>query len=129
MPRRSIVDSLRPGWGKRPPNHFVLIVALARVAIVLFVLHASGAAHLLSDVLLDADMTCVDELARKPHDGLTSPVCPASESIGHGQAVALPDAATVTVYPSAASASPKRPVPLGVPPSAPSPSIDRPPRV
>ena len=128
MLRGIVIDSLRPGWSTRPARRFGLLVALTRFAVLLFALHASGAAHLLADILLDDDMTCVDELARRPHNTLTPPVCPATQSIGHGQAVAPPARADLTIQPSMPTGALRSCVRVCALPSPPDQSIERPPR-
>lgn len=95
---------------------------------LLFVLHVSGVAHLLSDVLLDDDMTCVDEQAHHPQRGSTAPQCPTAEGLGHGQGFAPPVTDLSITLPEGATVELARP-PDARPPLVTPRSIERPPRV
>lgn len=124
-----VLPSLRPGWSRAPrARSRALLFTVARFAVLAFALHLSGAAHLLADVLLDDDMTCVDELAHRPFQGSTAPVCPAAEGLGHGHGFVTPATGAILPVPLAsAQIAPTRACdaePRSLPPR----SIDRPPR-
>jgi hypothetical protein len=125
--RSLAVLSLGAGWSGRRSLRAVRLAVVLRVAVVLFAFHASGAAHLLADVLLEEDMTCVDELARKPHDGL-APSCPATQSMAHGQAFVPPDATALAIHSPAAEQELLPRTSCASMPLLPPSSIDRPPR-
>jgi hypothetical protein len=104
------------------------LMAVARVAVLAFALHLSGAAHVLADVLFDDDLTCVDELAHDAQRKSPAPRCPASQGIGQGYEVAAPHAIETWVAPAVADrVAGVRQTDLE-PPSVPRRAIERPPR-
>ena len=125
MLRTSLLESLRPGWCRR---RFRVTGLLARLLVLAFVFHVSGIANFVSDMLLEDDMTCADELAHKSQDGSTAPRCPASQGVGHGQGVTPAESALMPIAPAA----PERVGCAGgveiEPWAPPAQSIERPPR-
>lgn len=119
----------RPGRALVPGAGFRRLAFVTRLALLVFVLHLSGAAHLLADVLLDDDMTCVDELARKAHPDSAPPRCPTAQGLGHGHGFAPAAAGAVLLPPPecveiAGAFAADATLPMVLPPS-----IERPPRV
>lgn len=124
-----VIPLLRPGWSRgRRARSRALVCTFARIAVLAFVFHVSGAAHLLADVLLDDDMTCVDELARRPFHDSTAPVCPAAEGLGHGHGFVTPAAGAILPAPPDAVEIAHTRASDAEPRSLPPRSIDRPPR-
>ncbi len=125
--RRPVIEVLRPGWSVRR-QRFTQVGVFARLAVLAFVLHASGVAHFLCDVLFEDDMTCVDELAQQSRHGLTSPTCPTCQALGQAQTFTPPATRAVSVPPSMPNEFDEGREAVGGPASAPTRSIDRPPR-
>jgi hypothetical protein len=119
------IGSFRPGWSRSPAAAVALV---ARIALLVFAFHLSGGAHLLADVLLDDDMTCVDELARHAHHGSTAPLCPAAQGLGHGHGFVPPATADVLLAPPVCVDVQRPRRTDGAPPFVLPRTIDRPPR-
>ena len=126
---RWLVDFVRPGWSQRRWRAHRAIALLVRTLIAAFAFHLSGAAHLLADVLLDDDMTCVDELAHKLHNDSTAPRCPTASGVGHGERVEPPGPSLTSIAPATEHVLAWFPDDDAEPAWLPPRMLDRPPRV
>lgn len=120
-----VIWSLRPGWSRA--RSFALVATIARVSVLAFVCHVSGLAHFLSDVLLDDDMTCLDEQAHHPQHG-TVPRCPTAQGVGQGHNFVPPLTGAVSLPPPEEATPARAFADEASPPFVAPGSIERPPR-